>query len=218
MSNISSDALWLVIGFIAGCISGVLACFVALGGPLGSERRASAGTAAFQVAAPAAAARANGSNRKKARSLTQAGPLTTEQRRARIDFASLQDDTVGGFVDRVGHLPLADWITIGRVAAACQSVAPTPASVYAQVQQALTSNRLLFRAWEIRDAIDSLVIRRRGAVRLTADDVSLLTTASSAVRDAALALLLRDYLPSTVVEAQCAPCAPLIRVQPAIGA
>jgi hypothetical protein len=162
--------------------------------------------------AQVATSRSNGANGKPVRA------LTSEQRLARFDFTVQQENAVSEFVDRVSQLPLAEWIAVGQVAASCQSVAPTPAHVHAQVQQALANKHLLLRAWEIRDAIDSLALRRREGLRLNAQDIMLITMAGSAMRDAALALLVRDDLAATVVEAQCAPCAALIRRQPATGA
>jgi hypothetical protein len=201
MSRISTEAIWLVIGFLTGAVSGVIACYVALGDPVGLLRRTTASTGT-PTDAQVATSPSNGTNGKPIRA------LTSEQRLARFDFAAQQE--LSEFVDRVSRLPVADWIAVGQVAASCQSVAPTPAHVHAQVQHALANNHLLRRAWEIRDAIDSLAIRRRGELRLNLRDVMLLTTAAAAVYDAAIALLLRDYLPAAVVEAQCAPCAALI--------
>jgi hypothetical protein len=203
MSRISTEAIWLVIGFLTGAVSGVIACYVALGDPVGLLRRSSASTGTLTDALVATSP-TNGTNGKPIRA------LTSEQRLARFDFPVQQEDALSEFVDRVSRLAVADWIAVGQVAASCQSVAPTPAHVHAQVQHALANNHLLLRAWEIRDAIDSLAIRRRGELRLNVRDVMLLTTAAAAVYDAAIALLLRDYLPAAVVEAQCAPCAALI--------
>ena len=111
------------------------------------------------------------------------------------------------FVDGLGDLPLESWLAIGR-AAMVNRGGPAYAGAWSAVEHAIANQNLALAAWHIRDEIETLAyLASHSGVPIWRSDRAAFAAAHGAVEDAALALLVRDYLSADDVDRLCAPFA-----------
>jgi hypothetical protein len=111
------------------------------------------------------------------------------------------------FVDGLCDLPLESWLAIGR-AAMVNRGSDAYAGAWSAVEHAIAQQNLALAAWHIRDEIETLAyLACHSGVPVWRSDRPAFAAAHGAVEDAALALLVRDYVSVADVDRLCAPFA-----------
>lgn len=115
-------------------------------------------------------------------------------------------DEVNAFIDRLGELPLGEWIAIGRGVIAKAMETGRPETALAIVDATLATEGLSVMAWYARDAVEtSAFVASRSDRRWTSAERKAFTAAQTAAVHAAYAILVRQHVPAADFAAVIAP-------------
>ncbi len=188
--------------FVAGSALGAALCratgwgrVVRLGKHLSSARDRHANLVPPSIANPTV--RRDGVSGNTARR-ARTGRLSLPQGVAEMSAGEVPAlERVNDFVDRLAALPLADWLSVGRLLAADRVALTARSSAWPILDAAIGVRGLRVAAWYVRDAVETAAFLASGsACGWTSDERRAFAGAHRAAEEAALALLVQPDLPA----------------------
>jgi hypothetical protein len=118
-------------------------------------------------------------------------------------------DPVNCFVDALATLPRSEWLEIGKGVMAGLRGNETRAAAWAIVESTLRDRGLMVTAWYARDGVETAAfLATRHTARCSSNERRQMAAAQGAAEQAALALLVRDWLEPAEFELLYEPFAP----------
>jgi hypothetical protein len=120
-------------------------------------------------------------------------------------------DGVSEFLDRLLELPVASWLTIGRELMADRQGLAVRQAAWSDVEEAIGTHDLALAAWQVRDALETVVsLVSRAVPQWSRDERCQFAATHGAADAAALALQARAHVRPDVVRILQSPFAPFV--------
>lgn len=127
-------------------------------------------------------------------------------------------ESANAFLDRLGELPLSEWLDIGRAIETDRNALAQRSTAWVILDATIADRQLSVAAWYVRDAVETVAfLARNSGPKLSRTDRRAFAGAQGAAEEAALAVLARAHLSAQDFDALCAPfvASDVVRESPA---